>query len=199
MTKTLARNLDLYIRHSKVIIAGHTNPQYNGYFKRLKNDLESILIGVIKVNPNYYSLIRQKLELLQNQQWKNTSPSQTQFEADLRTITELVEQCQNSISDRETVTINEEYEAESYKFISSRVYLCFHLGIIDKLLQHFSGDDNKQLIDFLFDLGIFTAKDKRSTIQRAIKEIVSQKGKLYTKNYNSIAKEYPKLDKSLLK
>ena len=199
MTKTVARNLDQYIRHSKVIISGNANPEYGGYFKRLQLDLESILIGTIKVNPNYYALIMDKLESLSNQLGENQTPNEVKLDTDIKTIINLVKKCQNSTLKGEKEILNESYQPESYKYVNARVYLCFHLGIINKLQQHFSGDDNKQLIDFLIDLGIFNPKDKRSTIKRAIKEVVSNKGKLKLENYNSIAKEYPKLDKSLLK
>ena len=92
-----------------------------------------------------------------------------------------------------------EYIPESYKHISNRVYLCHHLGIIPKLSEHFKHDDNKLLIEFLKDLGIFKKSDKHSTINRAIKEIRANQNKLSSDNFRAILKEYPKLDSNLLK
>lgn len=107
----------------------------------------------------------------------------------------------HSIANKLGITLkeNNSYNPEKYKFISRRVYLCYHLGIIPKLLEHFTGDNNKQLIEFLLDLGIFKKSDNKATIGRAIKEVISQKGILTQGNLESIGKEYHKLNKELLK
>lgn len=121
------------------------------------------------------------------------------FYSEIQLIISYNEQLLENNPYREKEPEESPYSPQSYKYTSNRVYLCQYLGIIPKLQEHFKFDNNVQLIEFLFDLGIFSKSDNRATIDRAIKEIKSNRNTLTEKNFKSIQKEYPKLDPNLLK